>query len=89
MNEIRNQLEQRLRTARRGVCIIFAALLSACASQTLFQSNFDPTPIGQPPAHTQQVGTADVSVRQAASWWSRLLCRRVADGFRSLDLTTL
>jgi hypothetical protein len=61
MNEIRNKLEERLRTARRGVCIIFAALLSACASQTLFQSNFDSTPIGQPPAHTQQVGTANVS----------------------------
>ena len=61
MNEIRTKLEERLRTARRGVCIIFVALLSACASQTLFQSNFDSTPIGQPPAHTQQVGTANVS----------------------------
>lgn len=43
-----------------GVCIVIYALLSACASQTMFQSNFDPTPIGQPPAHAQQVGTANV-----------------------------
>jgi hypothetical protein len=61
MNEIRQKLEGRRPTARRGVCILFSALLSACASQTLFQSNFDPTPVGQPPAHAQQVGTANVS----------------------------
>ena len=35
-------------------------LLTGCASDTLFQSNFDPTPIGQPPAHVQPVGTANV-----------------------------
>ena len=34
-------------------------LLGGCASQTLFQSNFDTT-IGQPPTPTQQVGTAAV-----------------------------
>jgi hypothetical protein len=61
MNEIHRKLGERLRSARRGVCVAFTGLLSACASQTLFQSNFDPTPIGQPPAHMQQVGTANVS----------------------------
>jgi hypothetical protein len=61
MNEIYKNLEEPLRPVRRGLCIIFSALLSACASQTLFQSNFDATPIGQPPAHMQQVGTASVS----------------------------
>jgi hypothetical protein len=34
-------------------------LLAGCASQTLFQSNFD-TPVGQPPAQMQAVGTAGV-----------------------------
>jgi hypothetical protein len=33
------------------------SLLAGCASQTLFQSNFD-TPLGQPPAQVQAVGTA-------------------------------
>jgi hypothetical protein len=61
MNEIHRKLGERLRSARRGVCVAFTGLLSACASQTLFQSNFDATPIGQPPAHMQQVGTANVS----------------------------
>ena len=61
MNEFPIKLEQRSRWVRRGVCIILSGLLSACASQTLFQSNFDATPIGQPPAHMQQVGTANVS----------------------------
>ena len=28
--------------------------------ETLFQSNFDPTPINQPPAHVQKVGTANI-----------------------------
>jgi hypothetical protein len=33
-------------------------LTAGCASTTLFQSNFDSTPINQPPAQTQAVGTA-------------------------------
>ena len=33
-------------------------LTTGCASTTLFQSNFDATPINQPPAQTQAVGTA-------------------------------
>jgi len=60
MNEIHKRFEETLRSARRGLCLICAALLSACG-QTLFQSNFDATPIGQPPSHMQQVGTANVS----------------------------
>ena len=35
-------------------------LTAGCASTTLFQSNFDSTPINQPPAHAQAVGTATV-----------------------------
>lgn len=35
-------------------------LTTSCASTTLFQSNFDATPINQPPAHTQAVGTATI-----------------------------
>ncbi len=40
--------------------VVGAVLLAGCSSETLFQSNFDPTPIGQPPANAQQVGTANV-----------------------------
>ena len=61
MNKSHKRFEEPLRSDRRGFCLICAALLSACSSQTLFQSNFDATPIGQPPAHMQQVGTANVS----------------------------
>jgi hypothetical protein len=53
--------ERRLRPAHLCTAMILCALLSACASQTLFQSNFDATLVGQPPAHAQQVGTANVS----------------------------
>jgi hypothetical protein len=60
MNETRSGLGRRPRPAHLTLCILLPALLSACASQTLFQSNFDPTPLGQPPAHVQQVGTANV-----------------------------
>ncbi len=35
-------------------------LLSACASETLFQSNFDSTPVGSPPSPAQQVGTINL-----------------------------
>jgi hypothetical protein len=49
------------RESRAALAIAASALLSACASQTLFQSNFDQTPVGQPPAHAQQVGTANTA----------------------------
>jgi hypothetical protein len=45
----------------RSVVIALAlATLSGCASETLFQSNFDATSVGQPPASAQQVGTAAI-----------------------------
>jgi len=53
--------KRRLPSAHLGTGLFLSALLSACTSQTLFQSNFDQTPIGQPPAHTQTVGTANVA----------------------------
>jgi hypothetical protein len=44
----------------RGVLLAAALLLSGCGQETLFQSDFDQTPAGQPPAHEQKVGTAGV-----------------------------
>ena len=38
-----------------------AVSLTGCASETLFRSNFDDTPSGQPPATIQAVGTAQVA----------------------------
>jgi outer membrane biogenesis lipoprotein LolB len=48
-----------LANLRHGLLASIVVLLGGCASETLFQSNFDGTPPGQPPAHAQQVGTAD------------------------------
>src|SRR6516162_11116404 len=55
-------------TARPAIATIFRRLpfalaltvLAGCASETLFQSNFDSTAIGQPPAAVQATGTANV-----------------------------
>ncbi len=43
-------------------CCFLAAMmiLAGCAPETLFESNFDATPVNQPPAPVQQVGTANV-----------------------------
>ena len=46
--------------AGRLIPCLALLLLPACASETLFRSNFDNTPIGQPPATAQSVGTAHV-----------------------------
>jgi hypothetical protein len=35
-------------------------VVSGCRGEILFQSNFDPTPVNQPPAAAQQVGTASI-----------------------------
>lgn len=35
-------------------------MLTGCARETLFRSNFDPTPVGQPPATVQDIGTAHI-----------------------------
>ncbi|MBS1597888.1 MAG: hypothetical protein JST75_06665 [Bacteroidetes bacterium] len=34
--------------------------LTSCSTETLFKSNFDPTPVNQPPANAQAVGTARI-----------------------------
>ncbi|MBS0559789.1 MAG: hypothetical protein JSR21_07020 [Proteobacteria bacterium] len=44
--------------ALRLAAIAAAGLLCACSTETLFQSNFDQSSVGQPPAATQAVGTA-------------------------------
>jgi hypothetical protein len=49
-----------MRDARLVVVPTLIALLSGCASETLFQSNFDATPINQPPAAAQAVGTGAI-----------------------------
>jgi hypothetical protein len=35
-------------------------LLAGCSSETLFRSDFSPTPVGDPPSTTQAVGTANI-----------------------------
>ena len=37
------------------------ACLPGCAGETLFRSNFDPTPVNQPPLEVQEVGTVQVA----------------------------
>jgi hypothetical protein len=44
----------------RFALIVAAVTMSGCASETLFRSNFDATPEGQPPSPNQAVGTAAV-----------------------------
>ena len=43
-----------------GSRILAMALLASCSTETLFLSDFDETPVGQPPAVEQSVGTAHV-----------------------------
>jgi len=45
---------------RRLPLAVALTVLAGCASETLFQSNFDSTAIGQPPAAVQATGTANV-----------------------------
>lgn len=43
-----------------AVAVVFAATsLTGCTNHALFQSDFDATAIGQPPAQVQKVGTVD------------------------------
>ena len=44
----------------RTVLLAALCLLTGCG-ETLFRSNFDPTPVGQPPATAQDVGTANIN----------------------------
>jgi hypothetical protein len=41
--------------------LVAVMLLTGCATTTLFQSNFDPSVVGQPPSQVQAVGTANVA----------------------------
>jgi hypothetical protein len=50
----------RRQTAGRLTAYAALLLLPACASETLFRSDFHSTPINQPPATAQSVGTAHV-----------------------------
>jgi hypothetical protein len=40
------------------ISLIAMTVLVSCKSETLFKSNFDATPVNQPPAPTQAIGTA-------------------------------
>ncbi len=44
----------------RIVPLVAFIMLTGCANETLFRSNFDQTAIGQPPATMQDTGTAHV-----------------------------
>ena len=45
---------------RRFPVALVLMVLAGCQSETLFQSNFDSTAVGQPPAQVQATGTASV-----------------------------
>ena len=45
--------------ARRGICAT-VLLLAGCSSASMFQSNFDRTPVGNPPAAGQRAGTLNI-----------------------------
>jgi hypothetical protein len=49
-----------MRTRHFVVIAAFSSLLSGCAGETLFRSNFDATTVGQPPATAQTTGTGAV-----------------------------
>ncbi len=44
----------------RFVSLAAVIMFTGCANETLFRSDFDPTPIGQPPSTMQGVGTAHI-----------------------------
>ena len=71
MHNLRTILPQRLtrgsstsggaiRAYARVASIGALVLITGCTKETLFQSNFDPTPVGQPPSTMQAVGTATI-----------------------------
>jgi hypothetical protein len=43
-----------------ALSLLIIVFISGCASETLFKSDFFPTPINQPPAFIQKIGTASV-----------------------------
>ncbi len=72
----------------QGSLLLILLLTTGCASKTLFQSNFDATPVNQPPANQQAVGTATVEggvvvaaipdTNQKAARFSRISSSNVA-----------
>lgn len=63
----------------RFLALVVLAFVTTNCGQTLFRSNFDQTPIGQPPAPMQGVGTATtqgsvivVALPQTPSRWARM-----------------
>jgi hypothetical protein len=49
-----------MRLILRCAVVGFILLTGCHPTETLFQSNFDSTAVGQPPSHVQQVGTANI-----------------------------
>src|SRR5262249_48533112 len=60
LSTILSRLRDFLFFPARVAPIAVLLLLTGCNNETLFRSNFDPTPIGQPPSAMQDVGTATV-----------------------------
>ena len=63
LTELKQDAPQRGRAAGsclRAMSLIAVFLATGCATETLFRSNFDSTPVGQVPATTQAVGTAHI-----------------------------
>lgn len=59
--EILRQFSRRVQKCNFfGITFLTFLFLTGCNSQTIFQSNFNDTPINQPPAHIQATGTANV-----------------------------
>jgi len=53
-------VKQVCRASSVVIILLIALLFTGCSSETIFQSNFDATTVGQPPAHNQQVGTVNI-----------------------------
>ena len=90
---IESQRHSRASTMRRIFCFCSVAgfmLLAGCASETLFQSNFDSTSVG----HSRRRMSSRLAQRtltglRAASWSLRHRLRRPATGSRSVVPTAL
>ncbi|HMK26153.1 MAG TPA: hypothetical protein VK483_08995 [Chitinophagaceae bacterium] len=54
------QTSRRQKNYFNVLSLLIILLFTGCDSTTLFQSDFFPTPVNQPPPHIQKVGTADI-----------------------------